>query len=190
MQCIYIYVIWTKNRINLGRSSDKRGRCPQARARKAAVDAPVHFTNKCLKFGCSHSFSCIVTWYVYFFVFLRWSRMMGKDLDELSYSDLHTLEQQLTEGILSVKDRKVMHFFSSYPFHVYNTMFYYACLKLVNFNRKWFEFMCIFSNFQEKLLLEDMERSKQQVFILPFYTFFFSHFLKVLNLYIFLGVIK
>ncbi|KAH6779693.1 hypothetical protein C2S52_010930 [Perilla frutescens var. hirtella] len=47
-------------------------------------------------------------------------RMMGKELEELTYNDLHNLEQQLTEGILSVKDRK------------------------------------------EKLLLEQMERSKQQ----------------------------
>lgn len=47
-------------------------------------------------------------------------RMMGKELEELTYNELHNLEQQLTEGILSVKDRK------------------------------------------EKLLLEQMERSKQQ----------------------------
>ncbi|KAK6124649.1 hypothetical protein DH2020_041609 [Rehmannia glutinosa] len=33
-------------------------------------------------------------------------RMMGKELDGLTYNELHNLEQQLTEGILSVKDRK------------------------------------------------------------------------------------
>ncbi|XP_057784707.1 MADS-box transcription factor 23-like isoform X2 [Salvia miltiorrhiza] len=33
-------------------------------------------------------------------------RMMGKELDELTYNELHNLEQQLTEGILSVKERK------------------------------------------------------------------------------------
>ncbi|KAL7097870.1 hypothetical protein ACP275_10G170800 [Erythranthe tilingii] len=33
-------------------------------------------------------------------------RMIGKELEGLSYNDLHNLEQQLTEGILSVKDRK------------------------------------------------------------------------------------
>ncbi|KAL0383528.1 UNVERIFIED_CONTAM: Agamous-like MADS-box protein [Sesamum calycinum] len=33
-------------------------------------------------------------------------RMMGKELEGLTYNELHNLEQQLTEGILSVKDRK------------------------------------------------------------------------------------
>ncbi|KAL1549943.1 MADS-box transcription factor 23-like isoform X1 [Salvia divinorum] len=47
-------------------------------------------------------------------------RMMGKELDELTYNELHKLEHQLTDGLLSIKDRK------------------------------------------EKLILEQMERSKQQ----------------------------
>ncbi|CAA0812765.1 Agamous-like MADS-box protein AGL18 [Striga hermonthica] len=33
-------------------------------------------------------------------------KMMGKELEGLNYNDLHNLEQQLTEGILSVKDKK------------------------------------------------------------------------------------
>lgn len=33
--------------------------------------------------------------------------MIGKELEELTYIELHDLEQQLTEGLLSVKDRKV-----------------------------------------------------------------------------------
>ncbi|KAL8489516.1 hypothetical protein ACS0TY_025433 [Phlomoides rotata] len=32
--------------------------------------------------------------------------MMGKDLEGLTYNELHKLEQELTEGILSIKDRK------------------------------------------------------------------------------------
>ncbi|XP_042054331.1 MADS-box transcription factor 23-like isoform X2 [Salvia splendens] len=48
-------------------------------------------------------------------------RLMGKELDELTYNDLHKLEHQLTEGLLSIKDRK------------------------------------------EKLILEQMERSNQQI---------------------------
>ncbi|KAL3841272.1 hypothetical protein ACJIZ3_025863 [Penstemon smallii] len=47
-------------------------------------------------------------------------RMMGKELEGLTYNELNNLEQQLTEGMISVKDRK------------------------------------------EKLLLEELERSKQQ----------------------------
>ncbi|PIN16067.1 MADS box transcription factor [Handroanthus impetiginosus] len=37
---------------------------------------------------------------------LKHSRMMGKELEGLTYDELRNLEQQLTEGILSVKDRK------------------------------------------------------------------------------------
>ncbi|XP_042047734.1 MADS-box transcription factor 23-like isoform X2 [Salvia splendens] len=48
-------------------------------------------------------------------------RMMGKELDELTYNELHKLEHQLAEGLLSIKDRK------------------------------------------EKLILEQMERSNQQI---------------------------
>ncbi|KAG6430098.1 hypothetical protein SASPL_108159 [Salvia splendens] len=33
-------------------------------------------------------------------------RMMGKELDELTYNELHKLEHQLAEGLLSIKDRK------------------------------------------------------------------------------------
>ncbi|GFP92204.1 agamous-like mads-box protein agl18 [Phtheirospermum japonicum] len=33
-------------------------------------------------------------------------RMMGKELEGLTYNELHNLEQQLTDGVLSVKDRK------------------------------------------------------------------------------------
>ncbi|KAL3637226.1 hypothetical protein CASFOL_019525 [Castilleja foliolosa] len=33
-------------------------------------------------------------------------RMMGKGLEGITYNELHKLEQQLTEGVLSVKDRK------------------------------------------------------------------------------------
>ncbi|KAL3632490.1 hypothetical protein CASFOL_025474 [Castilleja foliolosa] len=33
-------------------------------------------------------------------------RMMGKELEGLTYNELHNLEQQLTEVVLSVKDRK------------------------------------------------------------------------------------
>ncbi|EPS59667.1 hypothetical protein M569_15138, partial [Genlisea aurea] len=37
---------------------------------------------------------------------LRQRQMTGKDLEGLTYSDLHDLENQLMEGILSVKDKK------------------------------------------------------------------------------------
>jgi hypothetical protein len=41
--------------------------------------------------------------------------MLGKDLDELSFKDLQLLEDQMSEGILAVKEKKVsnryLHFF-------------------------------------------------------------------------------
>lgn len=42
---------------------------------------------------------------IIFFMLCR--RMMGKELDGLSLKELQHLENQLTEGILAVKDKKV-----------------------------------------------------------------------------------
>lgn len=36
--------------------------------------------------------------------------MLGKELDDLSFKELQHLEEQLSEGILSVKDKKVLSF--------------------------------------------------------------------------------
>jgi hypothetical protein len=36
--------------------------------------------------------------------------MLGKELDDLSFKELQHLEEQLSEGILSVKDKKVLNF--------------------------------------------------------------------------------
>ncbi|GMY18815.1 agamous-like MADS-box protein AGL18 isoform X1 [Fagus crenata] len=37
---------------------------------------------------------------------LEYKRMLGKDLDELSFKDLQLLEDQMSEGILAVKEKK------------------------------------------------------------------------------------
>ncbi|KAE8098759.1 hypothetical protein FH972_016798 [Carpinus fangiana] len=37
---------------------------------------------------------------------LAYLRMLGKELDDLSFKELQHLEEQLSEGILSVKDKK------------------------------------------------------------------------------------
>ena len=39
--------------------------------------------------------------------------MLGKELDDLSFKELQHLEEQLSEGILSVKDKKVLSFILS-----------------------------------------------------------------------------
>ena len=41
-------------------------------------------------------------------------RLLGKDLSGLGLKELQHLEQQLNEGLLSVKERKVLHILS-YP---------------------------------------------------------------------------
>ena len=43
---------------------------------------------------------------------------MGKELDDLSFKELQQLEDQLSDGVLSVKNKKVLHciIFFAMPF--------------------------------------------------------------------------
>lgn len=67
-----------------------------------------------LVLGCTSSnYAFLTNLSIFFF-----SQMMGKELTGLSLKELQHLEHQLTEGILSVKDRKVLTKFKNLNIYV------------------------------------------------------------------------
>lgn len=106
--------------------------------------------------------------------------MMGKELDGLSFKELQHLEHLLSEGILSVKDKKVFFFSPSF------FLFYYF------FPEPRALLYSSYSLFQEQVLLELLDKSRmhvRQCLMIDLRTFlfivFFSNFFKFSILYIY-----
>lgn len=53
--------------------------------------------------------------------------MLGKELDGLSFNELQLLEDQLSEGVLSVKDKKVLNLYISLNYFFFLDKLYIFC---------------------------------------------------------------
>ena len=99
------------------------GRLSQRRSCKTTEGLPVSFfffislslswILKSLR-GNFKNYKLFLTFFSFSLIFFR--RMMGKELDGLSFKELQHLEHLLSEGILSVKDKKVSSYQVFIPF--------------------------------------------------------------------------
>ena len=62
--------------------------------------------------------------------------MLGKDLEDLSLKELQILEDQMSEGILAVKDKKVLnrylHLCTNTHTHTHTYLFHLCCMDVQN----------------------------------------------------------
>ena len=58
--------------------------------------------------------------------------MLGKDLEDLSLKELQILEDQMSEGILAVKDKKVLNRYLHLCTHTHTYLFIFCCMDVQN----------------------------------------------------------